>query len=121
MERDRDQALLRPVVQVSLDATAFLVAGRDDPRTRLGQFSHRLAQVGDVADDRDDLVAPAGDDAGLEILERAVDGPQPVVRGRERARLERRSDRAHQGRRDGFGEDLDEGAPDDLVGRVGEP
>ncbi len=31
VQRDRDEALLCPVVQVPLDSAAFLVAGRDDP------------------------------------------------------------------------------------------
>src|SRR5689334_23473862 len=34
----RDEPLLRPVVQVALDPTARVVAGRDDARTRRGEL-----------------------------------------------------------------------------------
>ncbi|MEJ7721883.1 MAG: hypothetical protein WKF58_16290 [Ilumatobacteraceae bacterium] len=41
-QRDRDQALLRAVVQVALDAPALGIAGGDDPRPRRGD----LGQLG---------------------------------------------------------------------------
>jgi hypothetical protein len=40
-ERDRDQALLRTVVEIALQAAALDVAGGDDPRSRGGDSSTR--------------------------------------------------------------------------------
>ena len=51
-EPDRDQPLLRPVVEVALEPAALLVAGRDDPRPRvldLGELAAHLdPQPGDL-------------------------------------------------------------------------
>ena len=41
-ERDRDEALLRAVVEVALEPAALGVAGLDDARARGGQFAARL-------------------------------------------------------------------------------
>ena len=56
MERDGHEPLLGAVVQVALDAAPLGVAGGDDPRAGVGQVAHRAAQLGDVADDGNDLV-----------------------------------------------------------------
>jgi len=45
-EQDRDQPLLRAVVEVTAEATALLVAGRDDPRPRRPQRLEARAQLG---------------------------------------------------------------------------
>ena len=95
VERDGDEPLLRPV-EVALDAAPLGVTGGDDAGAGLRQVADRLTQVGHVADDRDHLVVAARDDAGLEVLDRAVDRLEPIVRRRERACLESPCDRAQQ-------------------------
>lgn len=42
-ETERDQALLRPVVQVSLERSALALAGGDDPLARRAQLLRPLA------------------------------------------------------------------------------
>ena len=67
MERDRHEPLLGAVVQVALDPPPLGIAGRDDARARFGQVPHRLAKVGDVADDGEHLVRTGGARSHLEV------------------------------------------------------
>ena len=89
MERDGHEPLLGAVVQVPLDAPPLGVAGGHDPRSRVGQVAHRPAKVGDVADDRHDLVPPRRRHPDLEVALDAEVGAQAVLDGRELALLER--------------------------------
>ena len=46
LHAERDEPLLRAVVQVSLEPTALLIAGADDPRPRRAQLVHPGSQLG---------------------------------------------------------------------------
>ena len=59
--RERDQALLRAVVQVSLEATPLDVAGRDDPRPRRGKVLEPGVELGVQAMDLRRLRLALGD------------------------------------------------------------
>ena len=120
MERDGDEPLLGAVVQVPLDAPPLGVARGDDPRARIGQVAHRAAQVGDVADDRDDLVGAGRSRSHLELALLAQVGAEGVLDRRELPLLERGADAVHQPLGDVCGQQLVGGRADDLVGRVRE-
>src|SRR6266513_2919985 len=64
-EREGDEPLLRAVVEVALEPAAFRVRRLDDARARLADLMLLLLAVGDLADDRDDLVRGARDHARL--------------------------------------------------------
>jgi hypothetical protein len=121
VQGDRDEPLLGAVVEVPLDAPPLRVPRGDDACARLGQVPHRLAQVGDVAHDRNDLVGAAGHDARLEVLDRAVDRPQPVIGRRQLTRVERAGHRVEQRARDRVREELRERPPEHLARRVRQP
>ena len=66
-ERQRDEPLLRAVVQVAFQSSPLRVRRFDDPGPRTPQLFLRSSLVREVADDRGHLVGPAGRDARLEV------------------------------------------------------
>jgi hypothetical protein len=120
VERNGHEPLLGTVVQVSLDAAALGVARGHDPRARVGHVTHRAAQLGDVAHDRNDLVGAGRSDTRLELALVPEAGAEGVLDRRQPALVERRPDALHQRLGDVRGQQLMHGRADDPVGHVDE-
>ena len=120
VERDGDESLLRPVVQVALDAPPLGVSRCHQPGARLLQLARYFVQIRDVADDRDDFVLGGGRDSNLEVAILTEMGPEPVLDRREPAGLERRADARHQLLRDLRWEHVADRRADDHVRRIRE-
>ena len=97
-ERDRHEPLLGAVVQVALQPATLLVGRLDDPRPRATDLGLDGSHVGEVADDRGDLVRAARRDPCLELararrqVQREVEGLEATAcRGHRRRRCSARS------------------------------
>src|SRR4051812_33503504 len=55
-ERQRNEPLLGAIVQISFESAPLGIGGFDDPRSRATELGVGGALVGEVADDRSDLV-----------------------------------------------------------------
>ena len=86
LERDRDEALLRAVVQVALEPAPLLVAGLDEPRARRDEVGARLRA-------RDGERGQLAERAEAVLAVGAAAGPRWRSRPRPRARPRRRSAR----------------------------
>ena len=113
----RDQMLLRPVVQVSLEAPALADLGLDDAGTNLAALLLGAPVLGHVTDDRQHLVLPDADDPGLEVAELAGERPEAVVDVLKPPGVERALDAAHQRTGDVERKDLVHVRAEELVRR----
>ena len=84
-QRDRDEPLLRAIVQVALEPPSLLVGGLHDPRPRAADLRLDGADIREVADDRRHLVRVRSGRRGP----RARDA-RPRGRGRSRTTAGRR-------------------------------